>query len=137
MRKPEATRTNNSSTIATESHGLVQLAAEVIGAVDLNCNPITAVGTGSDATCNQQSICCSDNKMGCERARTSVENPAPTFSRFNFHGDISSLLIKSENSQCMTFPTTDAEGYEGEHGATAFDFKHALRRFWRLEDSAM
>ncbi|KAG0698901.1 hydrophobin [Suillus ampliporus] len=43
--------------------GLAQIAASVIGAVGLNCSPITAVGTGNGARCNQKPMCCSNNKM--------------------------------------------------------------------------
>ncbi|KAG1733393.1 hydrophobin [Suillus paluster] len=48
---------------ASQILGLAPLVGQVVGAVGLDCSPITAVGTGGGATCNQQPMCCSNNKM--------------------------------------------------------------------------
>ncbi|KAG1722210.1 hydrophobin [Suillus lakei] len=57
-----STSTSTYNSVA-RSVGLVEIAAEVIGAVGLNCSPITAIGTGGGATCSQQPMCCSGNQM--------------------------------------------------------------------------
>ncbi|KAG2742137.1 hydrophobin-3 precursor, partial [Suillus brevipes Sb2] len=48
---------------AAQILGLVPIGADVAGSVGLSCSPISAVGTGSGASCNQQPMCCSNNKM--------------------------------------------------------------------------
>ncbi|KAG2112416.1 hydrophobin-3 precursor [Suillus clintonianus] len=46
-----------------KSLGLAEVGAEVVGTLGLSCSPISVIGTGSGATCNQQPMCCSNNKM--------------------------------------------------------------------------
>ncbi|KIJ63808.1 hypothetical protein HYDPIDRAFT_91924 [Hydnomerulius pinastri MD-312] len=41
--------------------GLGDVLAGVTGDVGTDCTPITVVGTGSGATCQQQPVCCTDN----------------------------------------------------------------------------
>ncbi|KIJ67321.1 hypothetical protein HYDPIDRAFT_108039 [Hydnomerulius pinastri MD-312] len=44
---------------------------DLTGQVGLGCSPITAVGTGSGATCTQEPVCCTGNSysglinLGC------------------------------------------------------------------------
>ncbi|KAG1799874.1 uncharacterized protein HD556DRAFT_1455509 [Suillus plorans] len=45
------------------SLGLEEIPASVAGHVACSCNPISAVGIGSGATCNRQPMCCSNNQM--------------------------------------------------------------------------
>jgi hypothetical protein len=46
----------------------VEIAAGVVGQVGLACSPVSVIGTGSGASCNQQPMCCSNNKMvSCKR----------------------------------------------------------------------
>ncbi|KAG2112405.1 hydrophobin [Suillus clintonianus] len=48
---------------AAQLLGLMQVAAGVAGSVGLSCSSISAIGTGSGAECDQQPMCCSNNKM--------------------------------------------------------------------------
>ena len=42
--------------------GLLGIALPTIdGLLGLGCSPITAIGTGTGATCTQQPVCCTDN----------------------------------------------------------------------------
>ncbi|KAG1727596.1 hydrophobin [Suillus lakei] len=59
----QSSTTTSTYNKAARSLGLVEIAAEVIGAVGLNCSPITVIGTGSGTTCNQEPMCCSGNQM--------------------------------------------------------------------------
>ncbi|KAI6017142.1 hydrophobin-3 precursor [Pisolithus marmoratus] len=45
------------------SVGLASLAAGVTGLVASDCSPITAVGTGSGAQCNAQTVCCTGDQF--------------------------------------------------------------------------
>ncbi|KAG1796106.1 hydrophobin [Suillus subaureus] len=43
--------------------GVAEIAAGIAGKVGQNCSPMTAVGLANGARCNQQPMCCSNNKM--------------------------------------------------------------------------
>ncbi|KAG2052436.1 hypothetical protein BDR06DRAFT_521876 [Suillus hirtellus] len=45
------------------SLGLEEIPASVAGYVARSCSPISAIGIGSGATCNQQPMCCSNSQM--------------------------------------------------------------------------
>ncbi|KAG2118483.1 fungal hydrophobin-domain-containing protein [Suillus clintonianus] len=59
----QSSTTTSNYNKAAKSLGLAAIAADVVGTIGLSCSPITAIGTGSGATCNQQPMCCSNNKM--------------------------------------------------------------------------
>ncbi|KAG2121251.1 hydrophobin [Suillus clintonianus] len=59
----QSSTTTSNYNKAARSLGLVEIAAEVVGQVGLDCSPVTVIGTGSGAMCNQQPMCCSGNKM--------------------------------------------------------------------------
>ncbi|KAG2125948.1 hydrophobin [Suillus clintonianus] len=59
----QSSTTTSNYNEAARSVGLAEIAAEVVGNVGLNCSPITVIGAGSGASCNQQPMCCSGNKM--------------------------------------------------------------------------
>ncbi|KAG9311537.1 hydrophobin [Chiua virens] len=58
--------------------GLADVAAAVGANVGLNCNPITVIGTGSGAQCQQQPVCCEQNdynglvNLGCSPVNLSA-----------------------------------------------------------------
>ncbi|KAH7882845.1 hydrophobin [Phlebopus sp. FC_14] len=42
---------------------LADVLAGVVGQVGFDCSPITGLGMGSGATCQQQSVCCNGNRL--------------------------------------------------------------------------
>ncbi|KAG1758153.1 hydrophobin-3 precursor [Suillus occidentalis] len=59
----QSSTTTSTYNKAAKSLGLVEIAAGVVGQVGLACSPVSVIGTGSGASCNQQPMCCSNNKM--------------------------------------------------------------------------
>ncbi|KAH7907315.1 fungal hydrophobin-domain-containing protein [Hygrophoropsis aurantiaca] len=51
----------DSSAVTTLLGLLGVVLGDLTGSVGLNCSPITAVGTGSGATCTQEPVCCTND----------------------------------------------------------------------------
>ncbi|KIJ65102.1 hypothetical protein HYDPIDRAFT_89074 [Hydnomerulius pinastri MD-312] len=43
--------------------GLLGVVGEITGQVGVQCSPISAIGLGSGATCQQQPVCCTGNSF--------------------------------------------------------------------------
>ncbi|KAG1745031.1 hydrophobin 2 [Suillus paluster] len=57
----QSTYSSDSATVGTLTSLLGIVLGPVEGSVGLGCSPISVIGAGSGATCNQEPVCCSGN----------------------------------------------------------------------------